>query len=86
MRTLRTLTHSSDEGGTNVLENGTRVHWSDGRSDTVIVHLGGRVERIDPDDIETHPLAAAIVELASVNPRPMTPAEEAAWERATRCA
>ena len=75
-----TLVHSDECSGTTILDNGTKVHWTEGAGYAVIVHPDGRVEK--PDSWSQHPILL-LPEVQCVQTdvaRPMTAAEEAEWD------
>jgi hypothetical protein len=78
------LTHPNEQGGTILLQDGTKVYWLEGRdNEAVIRHPNGRFESVSTD--ETHPIIAACdrVWLAGAEQkRKMSRAELREWERA----
>jgi hypothetical protein len=78
------LMHPDEVSGTTILGDGTKCHWTEGRSSFVTVaHPDGRKERIP--SASTHPIILAINKVDEVGAdevRQMTPNEEAEWETA----
>ena len=74
------LCHSNECGGINVTAQ-ARIYWNEGYSATIVLHVDGRREIVDPEEIETHPLAADIIG-ADAEMRMMTAAEEREWDAA----
>lgn len=79
---MQVLTHSNESSGTTVLDDGTKLHWTEGFSDTVIIHPDGRREVVGWMDAEKHPMADVIIEPDTSHMRPMTAEEEAEHEQA----
>ncbi len=76
------LCHSDEVSGTTILNDGTKVFWTEGHSDTVIKHPNGRVERL-PASRQDHPLLSLpeITGESDVDERrPMSEDEEQEWE------
>ena len=76
------LTHSDESSGTTILDDGTKLYWTEGYSDTVIVYPDGRREVVGPFQVEDHPLVDEIVDPGADDMRQMTKAEEEENERA----
>ena len=74
------LCHSNEQGGTNITAQ-ARIYWTEGYSATIVAYVDGRREIVDPEEIETHPLAADIIG-ADAEIRMMTAAEEREWDAA----
>ncbi len=77
------LCHSDSESGTTILDDGTRVYWTSGASEAVIMR-DGRKEVIDAQS--DHPILL-MPQLAGNEVdecRMMTAEEEAEWEAARR--
>ena len=74
------LCHSNEQGGTNITAQ-ARIYWNEGYSATIVAYVDGRREIVDPEEIETHPLAADIIG-ADAEMRMMTAAEEREWDAA----
>ena len=78
--TMIALCHSNEQGGTNITAQ-ARIYWTEGYSATIVAYVDGRREIVDPEEIETHPLAADIIG-ADAEIRMMTAAEEREWDAA----
>ncbi len=76
---MKILTHSDECSGLTITDDGTRLYWTEGYSDTTIVYPDGRREIVGPWDVEAHPLAEAMV-ATDGDMRQMTPAEEAEFD------
>ena len=74
------LCHSNEQGGTNITAQ-AKIYWNEGYSATIVAYVDGRREIVDPEEIETHPLAADIIG-ADAEMRMMTAAEEREWDAA----
>ena len=80
MKIVEMHTHSDTCSGLYIMEDGTRVHWSEGRSSEIdVIHPDGRHTRhpvSKPHPIVTH-IAAAEERGDTGEWRNMTPVEEA---------
>lgn len=81
MKDVLWLNHSDDVSGTVVMDDGTKVYWTEGRS--------SRMAIISPDGVRTWRRAdditnpdAVYTPSPDVEIRSMTPTEEAEWEEA----
>lgn len=78
---MKILTHSDECSGLTILDDGTKLYWTEGWSDTLIVYPDGRRETVGPFDVEGHPLEEQIQAIDG-DMRPMTAAEEAEFDTA----
>ncbi len=71
-----TLCHSDSVSGTTILDDGTKVYWTEGYSDAVIVHPDGTTEIVDAHS--KHPVLQRpeLAECMTTAQRGMTTAEE----------
>ena len=74
-----TLTHSNETGGTTVLNDGTKVHWSQSGSNTVVIAPNGVKTVIPPYTDHEILQRPEIAENATDEMRSMTADEEAVW-------
>lgn len=73
----QTLTHSDECSGTSILDDGTKVFWSEGYSDTVVVYPDGKTERVWWEDRKRHPIVSSPAAMdIHEDCRQMTPDEE----------
>ena len=72
------LCHSNECGGTNITPE-ARIYWNEGYSATIVAYVDGRRETVQPEEIDTHPLASDIIG-ADAEMRMMTAAEEREWD------
>jgi len=77
---VTTLCHSNESGGTTICDDGTRIFWNEGYSQSIVLYSDGRRETVEPEAVEQHPLSEAIVNSLAPHMRMMTEAEEADWE------
>lgn len=77
----KVLTHSNEAGGITLLDNGIKLYWTEGHSDTIVVYPDGNREVVAPHEVEDHPLVDDIVCPDYDEMRAMTPEEEAEYEQ-----
>lgn len=78
------LSHSDEVSGTTVLDDGTRVYWTEGRSSDTVARLPDG-QRLVLSCTSVHPLLAALDRLEQEGAdehRKMTPEEEHEWAQA----
>jgi hypothetical protein len=89
MKEAKVLNHGNlGIGGTTIMDDGTKCHWTEGRSSRmVIVSPDGTKTILAVYDDEARPYLMEDGVDDSVEIRMMTPAEEAEWEaaRAAEC-
>lgn len=47
MRALITFTHQDESSGTTIMDDGTKVYWTEGFSSPTIVYPDGQTEQVD---------------------------------------
>jgi len=75
MKPVITMGHPDTVSGTTVLDDGTKVYWTEGYSEMVVIEPNGEKKLVGPFD--EHPVITAID--GSGATRPMTTAEEVEW-------
>lgn len=78
------LLHSDEISGTTILDNGTKVYWTEGHNPVTIVYSNGTIERVPPGRYhqEKHPVLSVpeIAAMQVTTSRKMTEAEEAEYD------
>lgn len=78
------LLHSDEISGTTIMDDGTKVYWTEGHNPVTIVYNNGMIERVPPgrQNQENHPvLRQPEIAAMQVNKnRMMTEAEEAEYD------
>lgn len=78
------MSNSNESGGTTILRDGTKIHWSEGRGGySVVIYPDGKKEEVN--DNSNHPIIKAVINLDEIGAdeyRQMTPQEEAEWKAA----
>jgi hypothetical protein len=77
---ITTLCHSNETGGTTICQDGTKIFWDEGYSSSIILYSDGRLETVEPEAVEQHPLSEAIVNSLAPHMRMMTEDEETEWD------
>lgn len=74
-----TLSHPDEVSGTTICNDGTKVYWTEGYSNAVIVHPNGTKENVHAWDV--HPVLERpeVKEMATESYRCMTEAEAEEW-------
>jgi len=75
-----TLIHSDGCSGTTITPDNTKVYWTEGRSEAVIVYANGKMERVPAQS--DHPVLKSkeIHNVQTDHNREMTVAEEIEWQ------
>lgn len=74
-----TLCHSDECSGTTILDDGTKVYWTEGYSDAYIVYPDGRRETVNAHSKHPILMRPELLEVMTDASRTMTEAEEAEW-------
>lgn len=75
-----TLSHSDGCSGTTIMSDGTKVYWTEGNSEAVIVYANGKMEKVPAQSNHQVLLSEEVYSVNTIHNREMTKAEEIEWE------